>query len=84
MSEAAAAAGAAGKASKMANVRYSVYNQTGAFAGKTVAQVRAELGQQFGIPTDATAFKGKTKLEDDYHIQPGDSIEFHRKQGEKG
>lgn len=67
-----------------ANVKYGVYGQPGNYANKSVAQVRADLGNLWGIPADAAAYKGKERLEDNYVIQPGDQIEFHRKQGEKG
>lgn len=67
-----------------ANVRYGVYGQPGNYAGKTIAQVREEVGKLWGIPADAAAYKGKEKLSDDTVIQPGDQIEFHRKMGEKG
>lgn len=67
-----------------ANVRYGVYGQPGNYAGKSVSQVRTDLGQMWGIPADAAAYKGKERLQDDYIIQAGDQIEFHRKQGEKG
>lgn len=67
-----------------ANVRYGVYGQPGAYAGKSVADVRKELGGLWGIPNDAAAYKGKERLEDAYVIQPGDQLEFHRRMGEKG
>jgi len=37
-----------------------------------------------GIPTDAIAYKGKDKLDENYVIQPNDNLEFHRRAGEKG
>lgn len=70
--------------SAMASVRYGVYNQPGPYAGKTVADVRSELGTLWSIPGDAQAFKGKEQLDGSYQIQPGDHIEFHRSMGEKG
>lgn len=70
--------------SGMATVRYSVYNQPGPYVGKSVNEVRAQLGGLWNIPADAAAFKGKEQLQGDYVIQPGDSIEFLKKQGEKG
>lgn len=67
-----------------ARVRYGVHNQTGEIAGKTIGQVRAERARAWQLPSDAQAYKGTEKLSDDYMIQPGDNIEFHRRQGEKG
>lgn len=68
----------------MANLRYGVYHQNGSFVGMTVAQARQQLTNAWGIPGDATAYKGKVKMEDNYVIQPGDQLEFHRRMGEKG
>lgn len=68
----------------MATIRYSVYNQPGPYVNKSVNEVRAQLSGLWNIPADAAAFKGKEQLAGDYVIQPGDNIEFHRKQGEKG
>lgn len=68
----------------IAQVRFGVYNQPGNHVGKTVGQVRETLGKLWGIPSDASAFLGKEKLNDDYVLQQNDSIEFHRRAGEKG
>lgn len=70
--------------SNLANLRYGVYHQNGTFVGKTVSEVRTALSSAWGIPNDAAAYKGKVKMEDNYVIQPGDMLEFHRRQGEKG
>lgn len=67
-----------------AQIRFGVYNQPGNHAGKTVKQVRDSVGSLWGVPKDANAFVGKDKVGDDYIIQPGDNIEFHRRAGEKG
>jgi hypothetical protein len=72
------------KAPATASIRYGVYNQPGNYVGKTVAQVRADLAPQWGIPNDAQAFKGKDKLSEDYVVQEGDHLELHRRMGEKG
>lgn len=77
----AAAPGAAGG---QAQVRFGVYNKVSDFAGKTVAEVRQSHGKTWGVPTDASAFLGKEKLDDSYVIQESDQIEFHRRAGEKG
>lgn len=78
------AQGAQPQGNQNARVRYGVHNRQGDLAGKSVAQVRNELGRQWQLPTDASAFKGTEKLDEDYVIKPGESIEFHRRQGEKG
>jgi hypothetical protein len=68
----------------IATMKYGAYQQPGNHAGKTVAQIRTELSAIWNVPGDAQAFKGKTQMADDYVVQPGDSIEFHRRMGEKG
>lgn len=68
----------------IAQIRCGVYNNPGAHAGKTINEIRNNFTKLWGIPTDAHAYNGKTKLEENYVVQPGDNIEFHRKAGEKG
>jgi hypothetical protein len=53
-------------------------------AGKSVKEAREQFGKLWGIPNDAIAYKGKDRLDEDYVIQPGDNVEFHRRAGEKG
>lgn len=67
-----------------ANIRFGVYNQPAPVSGKTVAEVRQQFGKIWGISNDAVAYKGKDKLDENYVIQAGDSVEFHRRSGEKG
>jgi hypothetical protein len=71
-------------ASSVANVRYGVYNQPAPVSGKTVAEVREQFSKLWGISSDAIAYKGKDKLDENYVIQPNDNVEFHRRAGEKG
>lgn len=68
----------------MANLRFGVYNQPTNVAGKSVKEARDQFSKIWGIPTDAVAYKGKDKLDENYVIQPGDNVEFHRRAGEKG
>jgi len=68
----------------MANLRFGVYNQPTNVAGNSVQQTREQFSKIWGIPTDAVAYKGKEKLDENYVIQPGDNVEFHRRAGEKG
>jgi hypothetical protein len=68
----------------VANVRYGVYNQPAPVSGKTVGQVREQFSKLWGISSDAIAYKGKDKLDENYVIQPNDNVEFHRRAGEKG
>lgn len=84
MADEAAAAQQPADGQKLANFRYGVYANPGPFVGRTVAEVREHLGNLWQVPADATAFKGKQKLEDNYVVLEGDNIEFHRRQGEKG
>ncbi|MFZ4104864.1 hypothetical protein [Flavobacterium sp.] len=71
-------------ASGVANVRFGVYNQPAPIAGKSIKDTREQFGRLWGIPTDAIAYKGKDKLDENYVVQPGDNVEFHRRAGEKG
>ncbi len=71
-------------ASGVANVRFGVYNQPAPVAGKTVREAREQFSRLWAIPTDAVAYKGKDKLDENYVIQPNDNVEFHRRAGEKG
>lgn len=71
-------------ASGVANVRYGVYNQPAPVSGKTIGQVREQFSKLWGISSDAIAYKGKDKLDENYVIQANDNIEFHRRAGEKG
>jgi hypothetical protein len=72
------------RATGMANLRYGVYNQPSNIAGKTVREVRDQFSKIWGIPSDAVAYCGKDKLDENATIQPGQNIEFHRRAGEKG
>jgi len=76
--------GAAAQSGGMANVRFGVYNQPSNIAGKSVKEAREQFSKLWGIPTDAVAYKGKDKLDENYVIQPNDNVEFHRRAGEKG
>jgi len=55
-----------------------------AFTISLATQAREQFSRLWGIPTDAVAYKGKDKLDENYVIQPGDNVEFHRRAGEKG
>lgn len=68
----------------VAQVRFGVYNNPGNHAGKTIAEVRQGFTRLWGIPNDAHAYNGRERLDENYVIQPGDNVEFHRKAGEKG
>ena len=70
--------------SGVASVRYNAFNQPGNHAGKTVAQIRAELGGIWGIPNDATPFINDKKVDDSTTISEGETLVFHRKSGDKG
>jgi hypothetical protein len=68
-----------------ATVSFGPWKQEGSnFAGKSVKEVRGQLAQFWKMPDNATAYNGKTKLDDDYVIQPSDNIKFHRNMGNKG
>lgn len=68
----------------VANVRFGVYSQASPVAGKSIKEIREQFSKLWGIPSDATAYKGKDKLDEDYVIQSNDNLEFHRRAGEKG
>lgn len=68
-----------------AQVKYSTFHETdGLFVGRTVAQLREARGDAWNIPADARAYKGRDVLDDNYVVQSGDTVEFHRRMGEKG
>jgi hypothetical protein len=69
---------------QMANVRFGVYTQPAPVAGKSVRELREQFSKLWGIPSDAVAYKGKDKLDEDYVVNASDNIEFHRRAGEKG
>jgi len=68
----------------IANVRFGVYSQSTPVVGKTVKEIREQFGKLWGIPSDATVYKGKDKMDDNYVVQANDNLEFHRRAGEKG
>lgn len=74
----------AGGEQQLAHFRYGVYANPGPYVGRTVAEVRQQLGRLWQVPGDAQAYIGKNKLDDNYVVKAGDNIEFHRRQGEKG
>lgn len=76
--------GAKPASSGQANIRYSVYQEPGQFAGKTIAEVRAMRKDLWNIPADASAYVGREKVTDSYIIQPGDQVDFSKRMGEKG
>ena len=68
----------------VSNVRFGVYSQATPVAGKSIKEIRDQFSKLWGIPSDATAYKGKDKLDENYVVQPNDNLEFHRRAGEKG
>jgi hypothetical protein len=73
-----------GETSGVANVRFGVYSQATPVAGKSIKEIRDQFSKLWGIPSDATAYKGKDKLDENYVVQANDNLEFHRRAGEKG
>lgn len=71
-------------AGQMANVRFGVYTQPAPVAGKSVKEIREQFSKLWGIPSDAVAYKGKEKLDENYVVSANDNLEFHRRAGEKG
>lgn len=59
-------------------IRYGVYGQTDSVAGMTVAQVRQRYAASWGIPSHAVGYLGVSRCTDNYVIQPGETITFHR------
>ncbi len=68
----------------VANVRFGVYSQASPVAGRSIKEIREQFSKLWGIPSDATAYKGKDKMDEDYVVQQNDNLEFHRRAGEKG
>jgi len=72
---------AAGKA----QIKYAGFAEADTlFVGQSISAVRDARGDAWSIPSDAKAFRGKDQLDENYIIQSGDVIEFHRRMGEKG
>jgi hypothetical protein len=76
--------GSGSSSNGVANVRFGVYSQATPVAGKSIKEIRDQFSKLWGIPSDATAYKGKDKLDENYVVQPNDNLEFHRRAGEKG
>ena len=68
-----------------AKLTYGTYEETDAlFVGMTIAQARYARAGAWSIPTEAKAFRGSAEVGADYTIVRGDSIEFIKRQGDKG
>ena len=50
----------------------------------TVGEYRKQLNVMASIPDGAVAYSGNQQLSDDHVMQPGESLEFIKKTGEKG
>ena len=74
----------AGQAGGQAEIRWGVYQDVDNYAGMTVAQVREQLAGVWTIPADTQTFVGDRQVNNDYVIQPNDSVNFIRRSGEKG
>lgn len=54
-------------------------------SGMSVSQIRDTMAEALNIPKDATAFCGTQELTDDFSdLSDGQTVEFIKKQGEKG
>lgn len=80
----AEATGAANANNNNALIKYGIHQIPGNFAGKTVAQVRQEYGHLLNMNEDTKAMKGKTVMDENYVIEPNDTITFIKAMGEKG
>lgn len=64
-------------------VQFGIYRQNGfpldVKPPLTIAALRASRATLWGIPPDAEAYNGSTKLDATYVIKAGDNIEFHRR-----
>jgi hypothetical protein len=68
-----------------AKVRFGVYDQqipTG--NNVNVGQLRANYQTVWSVPNDAQAFVNGQQVDDQFVLQPGQQLEFHRRAGEKG
>jgi hypothetical protein len=69
----------------VAKIRYGVYDQqVPAGNNLNVGAIRSNYQTMWSMPKDADAYINGEKKADDYVIQPGDQVEFHRRAGEKG
>jgi hypothetical protein len=67
------------------SVTYGGFSDSDAlFVGQTVASIRSARKDEWNIPADSRAYKGKEQLDETYVVRAGDVIEFHRRMGEKG
>ena len=68
-----------------ATAKYTVFHKTGAdIVGKSVGDIRKEFARQWMIPPDADAMIGKQKVDEATVVKPGETLEFVKKEGEKG
>jgi hypothetical protein len=71
--------------SGVAKARYGIYdNNFPTGNGVNVKAIRDNYQSMWSLPTDSDAYINGDKVADTYEIQPGDTVEFHRRSGEKG
>ena len=83
MQEASSGASAS-EPNQAVRIRYGIQSKQGDMAGKTIGQIKAEVGRGWKMTEDTVAVSGTQKLDDDYIVKAGENIEFTRRQGEKG
>lgn len=63
----------------VARIQYGVRSESQAnVVGLSIADVSSLFREFFGLPPSARAYLGTHVLPEDYRVQPGDQIEFHR------
>ena len=84
MAEGVAAEGPAQSDGDPTVIRYGIHKQEGDYSGNSVSDIRTNVADVWRLPKDAVAYVNKEPVGDDYTMQPGDKLQFHRKAGEKG
>lgn len=76
---------ASGSSGGVAKARYGIYdNNFPTGKGTNVGSIRNNYQKMWSLPKDSDAYINGGKVDDTYEIQPGDTVEFHRRSGEKG
>lgn len=66
------------------NVSYGAYNANLLAEGKNIGDIKAYVQTCTDMPGAAQPFVNNRRVNDDYQVQPGDVVTFHRPAGDKG
>ena len=65
-------------------VSYGIHNLIADGIGKTVAQVRAAVGQPMNLPPDAYPVINCKRVDENHRLSEGEKVEFIKEAGVKG